>query len=260
MPFRKYGFLGQEAKNIANKIRKDYKEHFLVVDQVNEFINGVISTILVNPDNLQESLIHSLLAKIIHSFNSAIILAQYGLESDCNTLLRSLLESLFIFQAIYKDESLGFQYIQNEKTKQLKTANVILEDENVSKFYSEKQIDNIKEQKESLKQEINNKGIKSFSTEEWSKKADLHNVYQTAYRLLSNDVHSDPVALERFLNLDDNKRLKSIKLGPSVNKIKRNLCTASGVMLGVVEIICEFKKINKAKEIEIFKEKLKALE
>jgi hypothetical protein len=106
--------LGQEAKDMTDKIRKDYKEYFLLVDQVNEFTNGIVSSILVNPDDLQESLIHSLLAKIIHSFNSVIILAQYGLESDCNTLLRSLLESLFIFQAVYKDESLGFQYIHKE--------------------------------------------------------------------------------------------------------------------------------------------------
>jgi len=260
MPFIKNGFLGQEAKSIAAKIRTDYKEYFLIADRVNEFTNGIVSTILVNPDNPHDCLIHNLVAKIIHSFNSVIILTQYGLESDCNTLLRSLLESLFIFQAIYKDESLGFKYIQSEIIKQFKTANVILGDENISKYYNEKQIANIKMQKESLKQEINDKGIKAFSIEEWSKKADLHDVYQTAYRVFSKDVHSEPVAIECFLNLDDNKKLKSIRLGPSVNEIKRNLCTASGVMLAVTESICEFKKINKTEEIDILKENLKILD
>lgn len=259
MPFRKYGFGGQEGKNIVDKIRKNYKEYFLLVDQISEFTYGIVSTIHVNPNDLQDSLIHSLLAKIIHSFNSVIILAQYGLESDCNTLSRSLLETLFIFQAVYKDKNLAFQYILSEKAQQLKAANVILNDANISKYFNEKQIDNIKKEKESLEQEINNKRIKSFSSEEWSKKADLHDAY-VAYRVFSKDVHSEPVSLERFLNLDDNNKLKSIKLGPSVNKIKRNLCTAAGIILGVIETICEFKKINKAKEINIFKEKLKALE
>ena len=260
MPFKKYGFLGQEAKNKADEIRNNYNEHFLLVNQINELTNDIVSTILVNPDDLQESLIHSLLAKIIHSFNSAIILAQYGLESDCNTLLRSLLETLFIFQAVYNDKNLASQYILSEKAQQLKAANVILNDDDISKYFNKKQIDNIKKEKVSLEQEINNEGIKSFTSEWWSKKADLHNVYQTAYRVFSKDVHSQPVALERFLNLDDNNKLKSIRLGPSVKEIKRNLCTAAGVMLGVVDIICEFKKIDKAEEIKILKDKLQALD
>ena len=201
-----------------------------------------------------------MLAKIIHSFNSIIIPAQYGLESDCNTLLRSLLDTLFIFQTVYKDENLAIQYILSEKAQQLKAANVILNDTNISELFNEKQIDNIKKEKDSLKQEKNDKGITAISSEEWSKKADLHNVYQTAYRVLSKDVHSEPVSLERFLNIDDNNKLKSIKLGPSVKEIKRNLCTAAGVMLGVVEIICEFKKIDKAEEIKIFKDKLQVLD
>ena len=233
---------------------------FLLVNQINEFTNDIVSTILVNPDDLRESLIHSLLAKIIHSFNSAIILAQYGLESDCNTILRSLLDTLFILQAIYKDEDNAIKYIQSEKAQQLKEANAILNDPNSSKLFNEKQIVNFKKEKKSLEQEINNKKITVISSEEWSKKADLHNVYQTAYRVLSKDVHSGPASVERFLNLDDNKKLKSIRLGPSVNDIKRNLCTAAGLLLGVVEIICEFRKILKAEEIKIFKDKLQVLD
>jgi hypothetical protein len=44
-----------------------------------------------------------------------------------------------------------------------------------------------------------------------------------------------------------------------VKGIKRNLYTATGIMLGSDEIICEFKKINKAEEIKILKEKLQTL-
>lgn len=260
MPFKKYGFLGQEAKNIADKIRRDYKGYFLLANQVNEFANGIVSTVRVNPDDLHESLIYSLLARIIHSYNSTIILAQYGLEADCNTVLRSLLDTLFIFQAVYKDEGLAIQYILSEKAKQLKTANVILNDADISKFFNKKQIDNIKKEKESLEQEINEKGITVFSSEEWSRKAGLHNVYQTAYRVFSKDVHPGTFSLERYLNLDENKKLKSIKLGPSVNELKRNLCAATGIMVAVVEIICELNKINKQKEIAKFQEKIKALE
>ena len=77
---------------------------------------------------------------------------------------------------------------------------------------------------------------------------------------LRKDVHSEPVSVERFLNLDDNKKLKSIRLGPSVKEIKRNLLTATGVMLGVIEKICEFKKIDKEEEIKILKDKIQALD
>ena len=260
MPFKKHGFLGKEAKKVRDRLRTDHEQIFLLVDQVNEFTNGTVSTIVINPDDLQECLIGCLLAKIMHSFNSAVILAQYGLESDCNTILRSLLETLFIFQGVYYDKNLAVQYILSEKPDQLRYANVILSDKNISKFFNKKQIANIKKNKKSLEKELASKGIKSLSTEEWSKKAKLHSVYQTAYRILSKDVHAGPFSLERFLNLDDNKKLKSIKLGPSTTDINRNLCMAAGIMLGVVEIMCELKKINKTRKIKMFKKKLKALE
>ena len=37
MPFKKYGFLGQEAKNKTDEIRNYYNEYFLLVNQINEF-------------------------------------------------------------------------------------------------------------------------------------------------------------------------------------------------------------------------------
>ena len=147
MPFKKYGFMGQEAKSLADEIRNNYKEHFLLVDQINEFTNEIVSTIIINSDDLQKSLIIGLLAKIIRSFNSVIILAKHGLEADCYTLSRSLLENFFIFQAVYNDENLAIQYLLSEKAQQLKATNVILNDADISKFFNKKQIDNLKKRR-----------------------------------------------------------------------------------------------------------------
>src|SRR5208283_4847625 len=92
MSFQKYGFLGQQARDNIENIRKLHPGLFQFVDEVNEYTHKVIAEVTFNPNDLHECLIGTLFAKMFHSFQAVVILAQYGLESDSNIILRALFD------------------------------------------------------------------------------------------------------------------------------------------------------------------------
>jgi hypothetical protein len=252
------GFLSPEAENIKKDIRKEFSNIFALVDEVNEFCYSVIALIKINSESLQDFLIATLLAKIMHGFQATIILAQYGLETDCKIVLRSLLDTIFVFGSICKDEKFVYEYLMSEKSNQLKLINAALNNQDDLCIDLEI-IDKLKKRKDRLKNEVDSIKIKKFTSEFLAKKAGLNSVYQTKYRELSIDVHTLPLSLDSFLDFDNDKNVESIKLGPGVNFIKTNLCSAIGVFLHAIGCICNLKQINKDDSIKKYEEKLKSI-
>ncbi len=268
MPFRKYGFLGQEATENILTVRKRYFELFQLVDEVNEYIHKVIGEVKLDPYDMHQSLIGSLFAKMLHSFQAVIILGQYGLESDSNIILRALFDAIFIFGSIVEDREFAEKYVEYQtKTSQLKKVNAAINNADDLKF-DEEMIRKLTDRKEELEKELGidqgenkdkekGKTVNMFSSEQLARKAGLNAMYQSGYRILSDDVHTSPFSIEAFLNIDKNEeQVKSIKLGPRYEAIKKNCCVAMSIILQTLGGVCTLTRIDRDDEITTLQKKV----
>jgi hypothetical protein len=187
-----------------------------------------------------------------------VILAQYGLETDCKIILRALLDSIFVFGAICKDENFAWEYINSQKASNLKQINSALN--NKPGLFDKKTLEEFKKQSDILSKEKEIGNFRSFDSIEIAEKAELSDVYLLAYRPLCIDVHTLPDSLNCFLDIDGMDKIKSIKLGPKVEGIKTNLCEAVGALLYAVGFLCVMKGIDKEAELMNFKEKLRSIQ
>jgi hypothetical protein len=257
MSLRKHGFLGDEAKAIVALIREEHKELFILIDEANNLANDVTSEIKIDLDDLQQLLAGSLLSRAMHGFYSTIILVQQGLESDSKVVLRSLLDTVFILGSVCNNKEFTAEYIKSEKARQLKMANVIINDQEGS--FDKSKFADLEKRRDSLKEEVSFDNIKSHSSEELSKIAGLYPIYQTAYRILSDDVHISPRSLECFFKLDEKKKLQCLDLGPKTDSLMENLCTAVSIILHAIDCICILMKIDVPKDSDNLRRKLVAI-
>jgi hypothetical protein len=257
MPFKKRGFLGDEAKAIVTSIREANQELFILIDEVNHLANEIASEIKVDSDDLQQLLASSLLSRAMHGFYSTIILAQQGLEPDSKVVLRSLLDTVFILGSVCNNKYFTEEYIKSEKARQLKMANVIMNDEEGS--FDKSKFADLEKRRDFLKKEVSSDSIKSYSSEELSKIAGLYPIYQTAYRILSDDVHISPRSLECFLTLDEKKKIKCLDLGPKTDSLMVSLCTAVSIILHAIDCVCILLKVDVPKDSDNLRKKLVAL-
>lgn len=254
MPLRKHGFLGDEAKAIVISIREGHKELFAFIDEVSNLTNDIAGKIKIDFNDLQQLVAVSLLSRAMHGFYSTVILAQQGLEPDAKVILRSLLDTVFILGSVCSDKEFAVAYVKSEKARQLKFANVIIADQEGS--FGKGKFVNLEERRDSLKKEIDSESIKSYSSEQLSKLAGLYPIYQTAYRILSDDVHISPKALDCFFAVNEEKELKCLDVGPKIDTLMENLCTAVAIILHAIDGICVLLKIDASKDIDSLRKKL----
>jgi hypothetical protein len=268
MPFQKHGFLGREAAENALTVRKRYFELFRLVDEVNEYVHKVVAEIKFDPYDMHQSLIGSLFAKMLHSFQAVIILTQYGLESDSNIILRALFDAVFLFGSIVEDRKFAEKYVEYQtKASQLRKVNAAINNANDLKFDDE-MVKRLTDRKEELKNELgidygeNRDKEKAtlanmFSSEQLARKAGLNAMYQSGYRILSDDVHTSPFSVEAFLNIDENdERIKSIRLGPRYEAINKNCSVAMSIILQALRGVCNLTGIDNDGEITTLQKKV----
>lgn len=261
MPFSKHGYLGQEAiLNIQTVIKRHF-ELFQLVEEVNVFIHKVITEVKFDPYDMHQCLIGSLFAKILQSFHSTIILGRYGLESDSKIVLRALFDAIFLFGAIVEDREFAEKYVEYQaKLCQLTKVNAAINNARDLKFNKIK-IRKLTERKKELekglgidqgknKNEEKKKLKDMFSSEQLARKAGLNAMYQTGYRILSDDVHASPFSIEVYLNIDKSEnRIKSIRVGPRYESLQTSFCAALVIVLHALGSVCTLAKIDRDSEI-----------
>lgn len=257
MPFKSFGFLGKEIENGRQMVKNKFAQYFNLASDVNAFSLTTISRLKFNKDNLQDCLMGAIFAKIIHSFQSVVILAQYGLESDSRIILRALLDSAFVFGAICKDEGFAEKYIGSQKAERLRSINSALNSHR--NLFDDDTIKELEKQRDILTAEKKKKEFQAIIPEQIANDAGLGSVYLLNYRPLCVDVHTGSEALECFLNLDKDNEIRSIKLGPRTESIPDNLCNAVAIMLYAIGFLCVVKGIDEETALMAYKEKLKLI-
>ncbi|HEY5562330.1 MAG TPA: DUF5677 domain-containing protein [Clostridiaceae bacterium] len=258
MDFDELGFLGEQIVNISQAIYVENIEAFDLCYALNKFAQELKFLFIINKEDSQEVAASCLFVKVLNGFQSSVLLYKYGLSVEGRIIIRTVLESAFILKAICDKREYAQDFIEIDNKDRERFGKAINDKRNEDIFKAIK--GEIPEYLyENLKKENREKGIKMISVEDWAKRADLEEFYQCAYRLLSMDIHTNPRALEIYMNLDENKKLINIVTSPITQGINDNLIIASSILLTSIESLSKLFSFDKFKDIENFEDKIEYL-
>jgi hypothetical protein len=151
------------------------------------------------------------------------------MSPSANIMLRALMEAMFVLCATAKDDDALEAYVIDGERERLRITKKLLADKDST--LSGDRLDVIRGIRNELDEKMKKQEVKKFSTEDFAKKAGLHSWYLTAYTKTSWAVHTTIRDMERYLVLDEEENLKSIKFIPTDEDAVTVLSAACNAMI-----------------------------
>nr|BFD62331.1 hypothetical protein BdHM001_10120 [Bdellovibrio sp. HM001] len=258
MPFQQFGFLGQTAQQYISKHRSEHAELFKIADELNEIAQGFIPLLAIKSDDIQQLTCVSLYIRIMSSYSSAIKLLEYGLSLDAGNVIRSAVESSIYLNACATNTEFVDSYHYSKEIFRLKMINISLNGEDGAIPVTEENkatLLAIKEEIEGLKKVGK---VKELNLREVAKSCEMLPVYNTAYRLLSNqNSHSSSESLKQIQKRDASGNITGIMWQPDLEEIGLYISTLGTALLsgfyGLIKVLAIPKEDLKPLEVKMEK-------
>ena len=218
-------YLSMEAEYDRKTIMKNFSDIFDLSKRVNTLANKMKFEFSIDEQNGKQKIMCGLFLRIIKSFNSAIILYEYGLEQDAIAISRIMIEGTWKFSAIYKNEEYFKNYLLEDRYTLIKLKNKV-----------GKNLDNYSEGfLERIKVLIKEKGVenaikpKPYKTYEIAELAEMEDSYRMLYERYSSHVHSDSKSISDCFYVNEGEI--EFDILPKTNEIE-------GVLALNIQSIC----------------------
>lgn len=249
MPFEKNAFIGIQIEEIRKKHIENNTEVLGFINDLNRELNRILYSLKHTDDMNRDCFLIGLFCKIIQSFNSLIILSNYGLESDSKTVLRSMMESTFNFRAIVYDENFFEKYLKSGDKQTLYLMNNI---KKYPDFFGKEIKDKLNEDKiQKIEDAI--EGLSRIKTFKLAKKARMKDIYLYTYNLFSLEAHGNAKAIIRNHILENEDDTISFDMMPKYGDYNFTLLTSISVILYVLDGINEYFDIDITETIDEYK-------
>jgi hypothetical protein len=177
-----------------------------------------------------------LFVRLMELFQGMFIAVEHGMTSVSNIMSRAHLEAYFCLMAIHRDPTFLKQYLDQLHVSRKHLVNRIRNSNSPGLAALREAMD------ENLIRDISHtiqeQDIKQLKIEDVARRAGLHDVYATAYTILSGAVHTTAWDLESHLDYDDTeKAIRGFQYGPSDADTEKFLGLAGMVMADALETI-----------------------
>jgi hypothetical protein len=242
MHLDKYGFLGKEAEKIAMQITEKHNEFFSLCHDINNFAQELKFKFEVNNQDGQKVIATCLFIRVLEGFQAAIILTGRGLTLDAKVLIRAVLEALILLKICCEDKEFISEFIKSDDVRRLKIMNVTRKYRGqlfslVKEYATEEVVSD-------LKSKINKENIRELQIEDLAKRAGLPIYYDTVYRLFSDNVHTSPRSLEKYVATNEKGDINEFCHGPDDRDCRENLWNLANLLLIALQSTCSLFCLN----------------
>lgn len=217
-------FLGPEVPELLRYVRGIYPEHFCLAQDLNLFANSWLFRTQMVEENVQHILVGSLLPRLLTAFQGAVIMSERGMSSEVRLLVRKVLEVCFRLVAVARSEENAYAYIQSDEPHRRKYLNKLKALKSVKLDKSEIQL--IEKLRQDVDAAIQSQSIKEIGTQWFAERADLMDLYNTAYALFSESAHTNVRDLQPLLVQRENGEIEALEYGPDTFHMDDLLLTA----------------------------------
>ncbi|RWG78560.1 DUF5677 domain-containing protein [Mesorhizobium sp.] len=235
------GFLSEEPLPLEAEIVRAHREVFALARRVNRECHKLIFGTDVRNRDGKAMLVASLFLRALQHYQSAVWLLQKGMIAAAKAAIRIELEAVFAVRAIAVSEENYRAYVNDDLLQRYKLMNKARMNDYPALGALRDSIGDGKQIGE-LKQKIADAGIKPILTEEWSKRAEMHDVYLSVYALLSYAIHSNVRELDAYLTLGPDSEVQEIEYAPSLDEIPDLvLIAADFIVMGSAAVERQFE-------------------
>src|SRR6266403_2263325 len=114
MPIDDDGFLAAEIQSVRERIRTQYRPLIALCYDLNTFGQQTKFALTPHADDGQRVIAAALLAKVMNDCQAAVVLVEFGMPLQAQTMLRSALEALFNLILVCKDASFVDEYTNRD--------------------------------------------------------------------------------------------------------------------------------------------------
>jgi len=218
MPFPQRGYFGSEAEKFVQQHRAELKIWFETMEALNEIAHEILANIKVNSVLIQEMTCASLFLRVLSSFSAAFKLLELGLSKDAGTIIRSEVESAIFLKACSQDYTFVEDLHHAHDIFRLKIINLSLEGKPGAIEVTGENRHILEAKKAELKINIESNGIKEIQVAQIAEKYGMVEMYNTAYRMLSNaSTHTSSKSLEDFFKFKSDGSVEAIIWSPNIS-------------------------------------------
>jgi len=206
----------------SKECRRRYSDWFTLCEDFNRFCVQLSQNIKIRGNSRQDYLVVALFFRLLSIFEGSVILAERCMFNETKVLLRTLMENLFILQAIVNDESMAERYYEYhffEKRNNL----LLIRRHGTAKLYEGLDLEKRLRELEDI---VNQRGIKKLTVSFWANKADLNEFYATAYPVLSWTTHSNVIDIGQYIRGESDEEVEGVSWSPQMVEIDKLLLTA----------------------------------
>lgn len=234
MALDKQGFLSPDLEQFRLQVREKYISAFALVERTNELIQNFKYRLEVPLSDDQKVLAVCLLIKVANDIQASMLLAERGLVSQAASLVRVGVDGLILMAKVCKEADFSSQYRALGLKSQRKRLNAIIRNPAPG-------LDNLRSIAPDLLSKLGDEDeleIAHKTIEKWAREVGLGTLYDATYRSFSDDVHSGPASLDRYLRVDESGNPIEFVWGPDAEPDPRVvLVEATRVLLGCINLM-----------------------
>lgn len=239
MDFNEEGFLGDSitVTHFKSSVESKYAQFLELYRKTNRTAHKMKFHLEVPNTDGQKVIAVALFIRLLNSFQAVAILAQHGLMFDSKIVLRGGLESLFILNLLCKKKEFLDEYIGSDHVRRLTLFEVAAHTSDPNFESLRNYANSHPEFYTELKEKIKKNGWKRLKAAEIAKRSGLSSMYDTQYRLLSEEVHTSPRSLESSLSFTEDQNPSTFEWGPSDQELRLTLFTGIQMLLVAMKAI-----------------------
>ncbi|WP_378074786.1 DUF5677 domain-containing protein [Chelativorans intermedius] len=223
------GFLTHRSSELEGEINTAHHRLFACARHINHDCHELLFSADIRNRDIRAIIVATLFMRLLEHYQAVIVLLNRGMIAPARAALRALVETTFKMRAVATERSAPKAFIAEDLVARKKLINKARNNEYPNLEETRKAISD--ELVRELEQEILATGAKTLSTEEWSRRADMHDWYITNYALLSKAVHTQVRDLEAYLRIGESCEIEEFHYAPGMDDIPLLILTAAHCLL-----------------------------
>lgn len=250
------GFLDPIASEWSQRFRREYRDWAKLFRDANRLGVSCLVEMKVDKDDRLALAICVHYVRLLHDAQCAVKLLEIGAAGPCRVLLRTMVEAAFRLAAL-RNKPDSVDLLAPQHNEQIRKFLGGLEASGHAGL-SEAQRALMKEETNRLAA-IPTSERKATSAAEWARLGGLSDLYETAYRHLSDAVHIGMIGLNEYLIADEHGDIHEVAWGSSVRAPHTDYITAIELVCLAVRVVEPYVKFPVAKDVDEILARMRSL-
>lgn len=251
------GFLSDEALKNKDIFYHNYKDLFDFASDLNKSSMELMRSIKLDWSDHPKIILNTLHLRLIENYQAVVMLLQLGMVSQAKTIVRGMLETVFILVALQKKPELLQCYFDQfeEGRKRALKASCQFKGEHLKKAAKDHKLE---EHYVKHRNDLKGKTLNVLKPKQWALEAELEDFYNLWYTLYSNSSHSNIPALDD--HFDKSEQELNMSFGPSDKYLCEVFQCCAYIMLNANHSMSEAFGIDRKAEHDKIFERIKEID